>query len=290
MAALNPSVVCVALRTLQNAGTRHLEQIGQAKIATPRSTLVVETGLESGENRSAVLHVRLELAALRVAEQSNVGQQKHDIFFQGIRVEIVLMYEVERIPGLEQCVIQALQKFGRVAAAGWLVEGITALGKHHADICQRATVDEMAFVFGNPIEEAPPGVAPAQIVWRTAQPVVPRDHSAGGGLGHPHGGLFGCFRGVPPKRVGVGVSAGYVRDCAPLHHAVRHPALLCAVPNGSAAATALVISVKPSGDAGNLFQICRSVNAATQVSNVNTVPFLLPGCGVPEFPDLEHSG
>src|SRR5579871_1954587 len=70
---------------------------------------------------------------------------------------------------------------------------------------------------------------------------------------------------------------------------MRHATLLSAIPNRCAAGSALVVSVKPTGDLGDSHQVGGSPDAAAKIADVQAVPLLLLGGGVPQFPDFKHA-
>jgi len=59
-----------------------------------------------------------------------------------------------------------------------------------------------------------------------------KDHSAGRGLGHPHGGLLRGLGRVAPEWMRVGIGSGDVGDRFTLHDGLRHASLLCAIQIG----------------------------------------------------------
>src|SRR5439155_17240751 len=199
------------------------------------------------------------------------------------------MYKVAQESPFEQCIVESLKKLGWVAATGRVVVRIRSLGKNDPKVRNRGFIDEVLLLGRDPLEEFCPGGPPSQVLRRSAKPVIPRHHAAGRGLRQPHPRLLGRFRRMPPKRAGIGIGAGYVRDGLALHHGMRHSALLSAVPYGRVSAPALMIGVEPAGHRRNSLEIGYRADAAAQVSYVHAVPFLLL-CGiVPQLPDLEHT-
>src|SRR5260370_28839131 len=147
----------------------------------------------------------------------------------------------------------------------------------------------MLLVRGDPLEKLSPGLAPAQVLRCAAQPVIPRDHSAGRCLGHPHGGLLRGLSRVTPEWMRVRVGSSDVRYRFAFHDGLRHASLLRAIPYRRAARPSLMIGIEPAGDFGDFGEVRHCAYAAAEVPDVDAVPLFLLGGGIPKLPDFEHA-
>ena len=102
MLLLDAGQVGVADRADDVAGLPNAEHIGQAEIGSALVALVVQAGLERGQQRAAGIHVGAQLAALLVAEQGGVGQQQRGVFRQVLGRELVFVHEIEEEAAFEQ--------------------------------------------------------------------------------------------------------------------------------------------------------------------------------------------
>src|SRR5581483_5147953 len=109
------------------------EDIRQTEVRSHAVVFVIEAGLKGGEKRSATFDEGAKLIALRVAEQSYVGQDERRIFLQMRCVHAIFMHEIEEKTAFEQRIVHAMQKLlhGRVRLR--FVEKMRALAHHDAE-------------------------------------------------------------------------------------------------------------------------------------------------------------
>ena len=118
MLFLDARQVRVADRSDDFARLVDAEHAGQAEIRASLVALVVQAGLEGGQQRAAGIHVRAQLPALRVAEQGGVGQQQRRILLQLLGREFVLMHEIEKEAAFEQRIVHAVHVLPQHARVG----------------------------------------------------------------------------------------------------------------------------------------------------------------------------
>ncbi len=289
MALFDACVVGISLRSFDISRHARPEDIGQSELFSAHALVVVARRLEGPDQSAALARVAAQLLALPIAQHRDVGQNHGRIFLQRLRVEVVLMHEIEQEAAFQQGVVHALQKVARRSAAGRCVERIHALAKDHRHARQRLLVDEVRLVLRDPLKEIAPRRAPALVLRCAAQPVIPRHHAARRGLRHPHRGLGRRLRGVPPQRLRVRVAPGHVGDRAALHHRLRHAPLLRAIPDRRVAGSALMVGIEPAGHRGYAPHIGGCADAAAQVAHVDAVGLLFFRRVVPELPHLEHA-
>src|ERR1039458_1564021 len=189
------------------------------------------------------------------------------------------MHEIEQEAAFEQGVIHPVHVLSHERATRRLVEQAGPLAHHHAQIRDRALIDEVGIVPGHPIEVSPGRLQPAAVL---AHPVLAADnvairrHSRGERLVKPHLFLFPGLVDVTPAGRAGGPRPRYVGGHLALLDGVAHAALQGASPDRRiVSAASLVVALEPLAELAELHQAGRAAYAAAKIAEIEIRRLLL---------------
>src|ERR1022692_4130608 len=142
------------------------------------------------------------------------------------------MHEIEQEAAFEQGVIHPVHVLSHERATRRLVEQAGPLAHHHAQIRDRALIDEVGIVPGHPIEVSPGRLQPAAVLAHpvlAADNVVIRRHSRGERLVKPHLFLLPGLVDVTPAGRAGGPRPRHVGGHLALLDGVAHAVTLVAI-------------------------------------------------------------
>ena len=118
-----------------------------------------------------------------------MGKQQRGVLRQVFRRELIFMHEIEQEAAFEQGVVHPVHVLPHERSARRLVEQVRPLAHHHAQIGDRALIDEVGVVLGHPVEIFVRRLQPAAVLPHSvlaADDVVIRHHARGQRLVKPH--------------------------------------------------------------------------------------------------------